>query len=68
MALLSYAYTNEMTFVPLQTSVHEDSPMADAGVRQWPCSPRSMYSLATAVGISYTHAAPSVDVLKAWDR
>jgi hypothetical protein len=68
MALLSYAHTSEMTFAPLQTTVHEGSLMADVEVGLRACSPRSVYSLATAVGTSYTHAVPSADVLEAWDR
>ncbi|KAF9642810.1 hypothetical protein BDM02DRAFT_3273313 [Thelephora ganbajun] len=52
MSLLSYAYTNEMSFAPLQTSAHDSGSVADAKVQQpQPCSPRSMYSLATALGI-----------------
>ncbi|KAF9650002.1 hypothetical protein BDM02DRAFT_3112802 [Thelephora ganbajun] len=52
MSLLSYAYTNEMTFAPLQTSTCDSGPVADAEVQQpQRCSPRSMYSLATALGI-----------------
>ncbi|KAF9649997.1 hypothetical protein BDM02DRAFT_3268320 [Thelephora ganbajun] len=52
MSLLSYAYTNEMTFAPLQTSTRDGGPVADAKVQQpQQCSPRSMYSLATALGI-----------------
>ncbi|KAF9650015.1 hypothetical protein BDM02DRAFT_1689789 [Thelephora ganbajun] len=51
MSLLSYAYTNEMTFAPLQTSTCDSGPVVDAEVQQpQRCSPRSMYSLATAVG------------------
>ena len=42
--------------------------MASAEVEQQrACSPRSMYSLATAVGVSYGYTALSADVLKAWD-
>ena len=62
MSLLSYAYTNEMTFAPLQTSMGESDPMPSAEVKQQqPCSPRSVYSLATIVGVSYVYIAPSVD-------
>jgi len=57
-----------MTFVPLQTSMCESDPVAGAEVqRRRPCSPRSMYSLATAVSVSYGCIAFGADVLKAWD-
>jgi len=65
MSLLSYAYTDEMTFAPLQTSMRESDLVA--GAEQRACSPRSMYSLATAVGVSYGYIALSADMLKAWD-
>ncbi|KAF9649996.1 hypothetical protein BDM02DRAFT_1687210 [Thelephora ganbajun] len=69
MSLLSYAYTNEMTFAPLQTSTRDSGPVADAKVQQLQqCSPRSMYSLATAVGISYMCIARSTDSREAWDQ
>ena len=68
MSLLSYAYTDEMTFAPLQTSICESDPVAGTEVQQqWSCSPRSMYSLATTVGVSYGYIDLSADVLKAWD-
>jgi len=51
-SLISYAYTNEMSFAPLPTSIHESGPALDTGVqRPQSCSPRSMYSLATVLGI-----------------
>ena len=68
MSLLSYAYTNEMSFAPLQTSMRKSDSVAGAEVqRRRPCSPRSMYSLATAVGASYGYLALGADMLKAWD-
>ena len=48
-SLLSFSYTNEMIFAPLLTSAHDGSTAADAEVQG--CSPRSMYSLTTAVRI-----------------
>ena len=65
MSLLSYAYTDEMTFAPLQTSMRESDLVVGAGQRA--CSPRSMYSLATTVGVSYGDIALSADMVKAWD-
>jgi hypothetical protein len=54
MTLLSYAYTNKMTFAPLQTSTHEKGPVTGTEVQQQRCcSPRSMYSLAAAVSTFY---------------
>ena len=68
MTFLSYAYTDEMIFAPLQTSMRKSDPVAGAEVQRWrPCSPRSMYSLATAVGSSYRCIALGTDTLKAWD-
>jgi len=68
MSFLSYAYTNEVTFAPLQTSMHESDLVAGAEAQQRrACSPRSMYSLATAVGASYGYLTLGVDMLKAWD-
>jgi len=68
MSLLSYAYTDEMTFAPLQTLMYGSDPMKGAEVQQrWSCSPRSMYSLATAVGVSYRYITLSADMPKAWD-
>ena len=66
MTFLSYAYTDEMTFAPLQTSMRKGGPVAGARMQQ-ACSPRSMYSLATAVSISYEDVALSADMLKAGD-
>lgn len=48
--------------------MHEDDPVADVEEQQQSCSPRSMYSLATAVGIPYGYITPSADTLKAWDQ
>ena len=46
----------------------ESDPVASAEVEQERvCSPRSMYSLATAVGVPYGYIALGADVLKAWD-
>ena len=57
-----------MTFAPLQTSIRRSGPGAGAEAQQQrACSPRSMYSLATAVGVSYRYIALSADMLKAWD-
>ena len=54
-----------MTFAPLQTSMREGDPVAGAEVqRRRPCSPRSMYSLATAVGSSYRYIVLCVDTWK----
>ncbi|KAF9779860.1 hypothetical protein BJ322DRAFT_1086930 [Thelephora terrestris] len=52
-SLLSYAYTNKMTFAPLQTSTREGGdPVDNTNMqRQQHCSPRSMYSLTTVLGI-----------------
>ncbi|KAF9779806.1 hypothetical protein BJ322DRAFT_343003 [Thelephora terrestris] len=51
-SLLSCAYTNEMTFAPLQDSTRDGDPAADAKMqRHQSCSPRSMYSLAASLGI-----------------
>ncbi|KAF9650004.1 hypothetical protein BDM02DRAFT_3112804 [Thelephora ganbajun] len=61
MSLFSYAYTNEMTFLPLRTSVSSDY-VADAEVqRPQPCSPRSIYSLAATVGVLCGYTTPSAD-------
>ena len=69
MALIFYAYTDGMTFGPLQTQTHENgSTMGVDAQQRRSCSPRSMYSLATAVGANYMHASLSAEVLKAWDR
>ena len=54
-----------MTFAPLQTSMREGGLVADAEQRA--CSPRSMYSLATAVSVSCGYITLSADTLKAWD-
>ena len=68
MSLLSYAYTDEMIFAPLQTLMCESDPVKGAEVQQhWSCSPRSMYSLATAVGVSSRYITLSADMSKAWN-
>jgi len=65
MSLLSCAYTHQMAFAPLLTSTHNSNPVADSKVRRpQSCSPRSMYSLATAVGISCRYITPSINTLK----
>ncbi|KAF9779861.1 hypothetical protein BJ322DRAFT_346991 [Thelephora terrestris] len=46
LSFFSYAYGNEMVFLPLQTPANVSNSGALA------CSPRSAYSLATTVGIS----------------
>ena len=57
-----------MIFAPLQTSMRKSGPVAGAEVEQQRvCSPRSMYSLATAVGVSCGYIALSADMLKDWD-
>lgn len=61
MALLSYVYTNRMNFAPLLTFACNCDSVADSEVQQQqqhPCSPRSMYSLTTAVGIFYKFVVP----------
>jgi hypothetical protein len=68
MALLSHAYTDEMALGPLQTPMHENGSAMGVDVQQQrSCSPRSMYSLAAAVGIHHICIAPSSDTLEAWD-
>ncbi|KAF9643677.1 hypothetical protein BDM02DRAFT_3123115 [Thelephora ganbajun] len=63
MSLFSYAYTNEVTFSPLRTSIDSDY-VADAEVqRPQLCSPRSVYSLAATVGILCGYTVPSADTL-----
>jgi hypothetical protein len=49
-----------MNFAPLLTTASDVNPPADAKA-QWQqrCSPRSMYSLSTAVGIFYEFIVPS---------
>ena len=64
-SLFSYAYMNEMTFAPLQTSTHDGDPVACAKV-QGSCSPRSMYSLAASVSISYGFIVPNLDKPESW--
>ena len=57
-----------MTFAPLQTSMCESDPVEGTEVgQQRACCPRSAYSLAAAVGVSYGYIALSADTLKAWD-
>jgi len=52
-----------MTFAPLQTSTLGDR-VADAGVqRPRSCSPRSVYSLAKTVDISFACIIPSADTV-----
>ena len=65
--LLSCAYTNEITFAPLQTSTRDGDPAVDTKV-QWhqSCSPRSMYSLTASVGISCEVNVPDFDMLNSW--
>ena len=67
MLLFSYAYTNEIAFAPLQTSDHDGDSVASTKW-QHSCSPRSMYSLAERVGISYESITHSPDRSKAWNR
>ena len=55
MSLLSFAYTNKMNFAPLLN--HDNDPVADTEFQRL-CSPRSIYSLAAAVGISYGSVTP----------
>ena len=48
-----------MTFAPLHTLTLEGDPADNINVQQQqPCSPRSMYSLAAAVGISMSLFSP----------
>ena len=69
MALISYAYTDGMTFGPLQTQTHETGSTMGVDVQQRrSCSPRSMYSLATAVSIRHICVVPGSNMLEAWDR
>ena len=69
MTLLSYPYTNEMDFAPLQTSARDSNSVVNAKAQQrQPCSPRSMYSLATAVRISHECTMLSPDLPRAWNR
>ena len=64
MSLLSYAYTNEVTFVMRQIPTRDSDPVVDAEVqRPESCSPRSMYSLAATVGIPHGNTTPSADWL-----
>ena len=54
MSLFSYVYANKLDFAPLLTSARDSDPLANSEVqREQRCSPRSMYSLTTAVSIFY---------------
>ena len=69
MSLFSYAYTNEMSFALLRASVQGSDPIVGTETqRQRSCSPRSMYSLATAVGIPYECIMLSPDLPGAWNQ
>lgn len=54
MFLFSFSYTNAMNFAPLQSSIPDDPVTIDEAQWQQLCSPRSVYSLATSVGIPDT--------------
>ena len=69
MALISYAYTDGMTFGPLQIQTHENGSTMGADIQQRrSCSPRSMYSLATVVSIHQICVVLSSDTPEAWNR
>ena len=64
-SLLNYFNTNEMSFTPLQPLACGDSPVA--GSKAQPCSPRSMYSLTSAVSPFCELLISSPDVRKDWN-
>jgi len=54
-----------MTFEPLQNSTQKNDPVVDAEMqKQRSCSPRSMYSLATAVSVSRAQTTLDADAFK----
>ena len=58
MSLFYYAYANKVAFAPLQAPSY--LPAIGAGAQ--PCSPRSMYSLAEVVSVSYVSIVRGPDV------